>query len=125
MTIKETSDDPCAASYFTVNPFKGVVAANAKPMGCEAGKVGQHLVQSVLETISGLMEPHATQFRSNRLRLCCSSFPRFLGKYGLEFTSHGIFMTICNLTENIPMDMHGAALPARFGKDLSKSLHES
>ena len=51
-------------------PVQGCCCCEHESNGVLGRQIGQHLVQSVLETISGLIEPHATQFRSNRLRLC-------------------------------------------------------
>ena len=89
------------------------------------GVVGQGLVDALLDEIGCLVHLGGAQVVDDRSCLPVSRFPALLSMDGLEHVAHFADPGRRHVAEDIPVEMHHAALPARLGQVFRGALHEA
>ena len=87
--------------------------------------VGQGLGHAPLDQIGRRVHLGGAQVVDDRSRLPIGRVPALLGMDSLEHMAHLADLGRRHVAEDIPVEMHHAALPSRLWQVLSRALHQA
>jgi hypothetical protein len=105
-----------------VNLIRG---ADLLPMNVGKRVVGQGLGHAPLDQIGRRVHLGGAQVVDDRSRLPIGRVPALLGMDSLEHMAHLADLGRRHVAEDIPVEMHHAALPSRLWQVLSRALHQA
>ena len=125
LAVRESTNNASAPTNLLHDPLEWIVGADLLPVDIGEGVVGQRLGHAAFDEIGGGVHPGGAQIVDDCSCLPVRRVAALLGMDSLEHVAHLTDLGGRYVAENVPVEMHHAALPAGLREVFRGALHEA
>src|SRR3954453_18017971 len=122
--MPKSTDDPGSAADLSHDPLERVVRPDLLPVNVWKGVVGQRLMDALLDEVGGLAHFTGSKILDDHIGFLIGGCPALLCVDSLEHVAHITDPCCRHVAEDIPVEMHHAALPASLGEIVPDALDQ-